>query len=478
MLLNAGGRMDGEIKAATERWRIRIESVVFTFYSNGTLFVTAPSSRRAADLVKEVCKIVGPLPQDRVDRDRLIGLDETGKGEILGHMVLAGAMIPKTLVEDIRTQIGPADTKKRRTTRYWRSLLIRLDHLRSKGLEFLTESIPPWHVDRYNINKIMDLKYKRILDHFIHGPGNRTEKLRIVVDDYGVGRILGEYLGLLEKRGAEVRVEFRADERYAEVALASVVAKSRREDMMAAISRSYSLPNTPVGSGNAGDVKTVQWLRRWKESGKEWAWFVRRSFRTVAELDGRPVPKKEEPPIREELLSHESREVLRTGTLSVKSLTILCPKCGSCLRSCRIVPFETKLVARCLNCNEEIRDLATTLLYYNGCVIPDSSAIITGMISKDLESGRFFEGFTFVIPPQVRRECDTVGGRKELGRIAEFASMGRIRLEQPKEMSIEDRTGDELVVDCAEAYDGMILTKDGGMYLLAGSRGIFCLQRV
>jgi len=46
-------------------------------------------------------------------KDFLIGLDETGKGEVIGHTVLTGVIFPKELFKDVDLLIGPADTKNR-----------------------------------------------------------------------------------------------------------------------------------------------------------------------------------------------------------------------------------------------------------------------------------------------------------------------------------------------------------------------------
>ena len=53
----------------------------------------------------------------------------------------------------------------------------------------------------------------------------------------------------------------------------------------------------------------------------------------------------------------------------------------------------------------------------------DSNIIIGGLLSKDLDHTKFFEGFTILLDPIVKRECETEGGKKELERLARFAAM-------------------------------------------------------
>jgi len=141
-----------------------------------------------------------------------------------------------------------------------------LDRLKRKGLIFLIEKIPPWHVDKYNVNKIMDVVYQRILSQLMREV--EPKDCRIVLDDYGIGSNLLKYLDFLESRRAEIKVESKAYEKYAEVRLASVIAKREKEKVMEAINKTYAINGCSVGSGNANDPVTLKWIEKWKEKGK------------------------------------------------------------------------------------------------------------------------------------------------------------------------------------------------------------------
>lgn len=480
ILLDAGGIKDKETKGVRELWRIRAFGTVFTLWEKGTVFTPCSGSEKVVKICNTISEILGES-LEKPEKEFLIGLDETGKGEVLGHSVLAGVVFPSKILGRIQDLLGVADTRKKKSTSYWDNLFMEIDVLKGEGLDFIIEKIPPWHVDQYNLNKIMDMVYQRILGYFTRKVPTRNT--RIVIDDYGIGTILSGYLKSLGETGAEIIVEHKADENYQESRLASVIAKREREKVMEAITISYSLPDIPVGSGNAGDPATLKWLEEWKKTKGEWPWFVKRSFSTIRKLNGKLEARKSEPPIKHEVLSQDSRKLFDLGKLSVESLNVQCPKCGAAGKSSEIFPYQNiKLEGRCVDCKEIIHNLNTTLLYYCGYIIPDSSVILSGTLSKDLGAGKFFEGFTFLLHPEVRKECDAGrGGRSELKRLADFSSVGRIRLIEipPKSLSgHECSSSDESIVEGARLFNGIIFTRDGGMYAAVASKGMFCLHGV
>jgi ribonuclease HII len=372
-----------------------------------------------------------------------------------------------------------ADTKHKRDVAYWDDLFRQIDRFKSRGLDFVVEKIPPWHVDRYNLNKIMDVVYQRIISFFLRHA--ESSQCRVVIDDYGVGATLGRYLRALENAGTEVVVATGADDRFLEARVASVLAKREREKVIEALRQSPQLQvdDHTVGSGNAGDPETLAWLKAWKATGKQWPWFVKRSFRTVRAMDRLSgEAKKEAPPIRDDILSQEFLEAFEQGRLSITSLSIVCPVCGAVSKAALVTPDKDgKFVGRCISCKKLIANLGFTLRYYCGYVLPDSNIITGGLLSKDLGRSRFFEGFTVLLDATVRSECDTPGGKQELGRLARFAAMGRIGLEaggSPQEGTNFQR--DEAILDSAIKYNSVLITNDQNVKAAAQARQLFVLS--
>ncbi|GIV01001.1 MAG: hypothetical protein KatS3mg014_2616 [Actinomycetota bacterium] len=337
-------------------------------------------------------------------------------------------------------------------------------------------------IDRYNINRLLDVTYQRILNVFFRRaqPG----LARIAVDDYGVGETLERFLRALGNQGAEVVVEAGADDHYLEARVASVLAKREREKVLEAINRKpeFQVDGLSVDSGNAGNPQTLAWLRAWKATGRPWPWFIRRSFGTIRELDGAEPRRKEEPPLRDDLLSEEFRKDFAEGRLSITSLRVVCPSCGDVSRAALVTLDDFgKTVPRCIGCKEPLpADLGFTLRFYCGFVVPDANVIRRGLLAKDLAGSRFFEGFTVVLPEVVRAECDNRGGKAELARLSEFAAKGRIALEAGAVdrglRNLESLGRDDLVLEAAIGRNAILLTADGNLKAAAQARGVFTLS--
>lgn len=480
-LLKHGGE-EQKVKSPHENWRVRFSDSTFTYYKSGTLYSTPSNSKDPAVFnAWQQINIVGSayvLPS----KDFLIGLDETGKGEVIGHTVLTGVIFPRKIFEEI--DVGPADTKKRHEFKYWDDIFMKLDKLRGRGLDFIYEKIPPWHVDKYNLNKIMDVSYQRILSIFLRKV--EISHCRIVLDDYGIGDTLRRFLNFLKQEGAEVIVAQNSEDKYLEAKVASLISKRQREAVIKAINENseFQINDLSVGSGNAGDPKTDAWLKAWWNKHESWPWFVKRSFKNVRRIEGKSGEiKKISPPIDEKLLSDEFLEELNKGKFSIQSLSLVCPYCGTILKSVNFVVEKDISGVKCINkdCGRIIDNAGITLRYYCGYVLPDSNAIQRNVISRDLNASRFFENFTIILSPVVRKECDgTPRGKKEFEELARFNSVGRIRLESIGKIeeipeNIPNKVRDERIIEDCIRYNAILLTGDKSMQAFAGGRNVFTI---
>jgi len=489
LLLENGG-VEAGVSSTHEAWRITFSDCTFTYYHSGTLYSTPPSSTESSVFeMWDSIDLLAGAPYVPPTKDFLVGLDETGKGEIIGHTILTGVIFPKETFTKVDMLVGPADTKKKHEFEYWDGIFRKLDHLRNSGFDFVLERIPPWQVDKYNLNKIMDVTYQRILATFFRKTD--MSRCRIVLDDYGIGPTLRQFLNFLKEQDAEVIVTSHAENEYLEARTAALVSKRFREAVTRAINNNpeFRIDGLTVGSGNAGDTQTTEWLRKWHSSGREWPWFVKRSFRTVRLIEGRQEKaEKVLPPIRDELLSEEFFEEFNKGSLSIQALSVVCPSCGSILRTATFAVFTKsgRQVSglRCPNpeCKHLIRDAGITLRYYCGYVVPDSSVIQRNVLSKDLKASRFFEGFTVILTPVVRKECDgTPNGRREFDELRRYSSMGRVRLEvvgrvEDLQEALSGTIRDERIIESCLEHSAILLTADKSMSSFAYGKNVFTIS--
>jgi hypothetical protein len=88
--------------SVSEIWRVKLSDATFTLYKNGTLYSTGSATSGA--MVEEAWAFIDTLLPRRFassERTFWIGLDERGKGELVGHLTLACALVPGTLAPDV-----------------------------------------------------------------------------------------------------------------------------------------------------------------------------------------------------------------------------------------------------------------------------------------------------------------------------------------------------------------------------------------
>lgn len=484
-LIKNGG-LDMGIKSEHEEWQIKFSDSTFIFYKKGTLYSTPsksldPAIYRAWEFIDSLFNPRYVLPS----RDYLLGFDETGKGEVFGHTMLGGVIFPRALFSQLEQVVGNADTKKSHSAQYWDNIFIELDKLKKDGFDFLVEKIPPWQVDKYNYNKLLDITYQRLLNQLYRFTD--FSKTRIVVDDYKIGDTLDRYLRALEKQGAEIIVVSNSESQFLEAKVASLIAKRNSQMMLESIRKSpeYTVNGINIGSGNAGDPLTIAWLDVWKKTGNEWPWFVKQSFKNIREIDGRGEVKKLAPPINESLLSQEFREEFANGNLSIKSLSLVCPFCGAVLKSVKLtftlVQDQSITELRCNDCNNTLPDAGITLRYYCGYLLPDTNAMMRRYLSRDLSRSQLFENFKVILSSIVRGECDGKSGSKqELEQLQTFSSKGMITIESVGSLQnagvYSNTKRDEMIIQDCLKHNAILLSADKSMQTFAIGKGVFTIN--
>lgn len=179
---------------------------------------------------------------------KVLGIDEAGRGPVIGELVVAGVMIEEGSEKDIE---GAKDSKL-----LSHKVRIELDKQIREKTKFLVLEVPPSEIDKAllsensNLNWLEAQKQAEIINKLkpdkaiIDCPSPNCEKYTEFLKD------------LLDNKEVELIVEHKADMKYQTCAAASILAKVRREDIMEEIRKKYG----DAGTGYPADPKTKKFI--------------------------------------------------------------------------------------------------------------------------------------------------------------------------------------------------------------------------
>lgn len=199
----------------------------------------------------------------------VLGLDEAGRGPVLGPLVVCGCAFEAGALEQLAA-LGVADSKTLKP-----AVRRRLaEEIRGLAEFVVVRALPPAVVDGARLRGLLNQLETEAMVAVIR----ETSPDEVYVDALGnrphrFGRALAAALGAGAPR---IVAESRADATYPVVSAASIVAKVERDATIAALTEEHG----DVGSGYPGDPRTMAFLRRCRARGAFPA-CVRRSWRTL-----------------------------------------------------------------------------------------------------------------------------------------------------------------------------------------------------
>lgn len=201
----------------------------------------------------------------------ILGIDEAGRGSVLGPMVIAGVVVPEKM-EKVLERMGVKDSKRLTPNR--RTILSRK---LKKMFEYEIVVISAREIDEMraegiNLNEIEKNAMESILLKI------NPEKAIVDAVDVKAERFQEN---LCRDTGVNVIAEHKADDKYIEVSAASIIAKAERDDQIAQINKEF-IKSGGIGSGYPSDPKTKDFLTNYTYD--EMPDFVRRSWATVAKM--------------------------------------------------------------------------------------------------------------------------------------------------------------------------------------------------
>ena len=201
----------------------------------------------------------------------ILGIDEAGRGSVLGPLVIAGVVIDKRK-EAVLDNMGVKDSKK----------------LTPKRREVLTRKLKKmfvWDTVIYSAQDIDELRAQGINLNEIERKGMEKLIAKMDFDEAIVDAVDVKPQRFQDKlahaTGKNVRAEHKADDKYIEVGAASIIAKQTRDDAIAEINKRFADVGG-IGSGYPSDPTTKEFLSNYTYN--EMPDFVRKSWSTVAKL--------------------------------------------------------------------------------------------------------------------------------------------------------------------------------------------------
>jgi ribonuclease HII len=202
---------------------------------------------------------------------REIGIDEAGKGPVIGSMFVAGVLHFPGLEE-----LGVKDSKCLSPARR-EYLADRIEEATEVHVVEMTASAIDERRKRHTMNEILVECFSDVIWYF--------QPDRAIVDaaDVKPERFAANLRASYEEAGGgaiEIVSEFKADAHYPLVSAASIVAKAHRDRSIRALGVELGVE---LGSGYPSDPRTVRFLR---ELLKEYEFedippYVRKSWKTV-----------------------------------------------------------------------------------------------------------------------------------------------------------------------------------------------------
>ncbi len=216
-----------------------------------------------------------------------LGIDDAGRGPVIGPMVLAGCLIDsKTLINF--KKLGIRDSKQLTPKR--REFLAEKIRKEVKNFEIVLASADEINLKQdsgINLNKLEAIKAAKIINKLNSG----NEKIKVILDCPSTSLVKWrDFLRTQIKNlsNLEIICEHKADKNHISVSAASILAKSEREKQIAKLKKKYG---DEIGSGYTSDPLTSKFLTNNSSKHKNSGIF-RKNWSTWKKIQAKSEQKK------------------------------------------------------------------------------------------------------------------------------------------------------------------------------------------
>ncbi len=202
----------------------------------------------------------------------ILGIDEAGRGAVIGPLVIAGVVIDSSSEEYLKEE-GVRDSKELSESERERLFNV----IKEVASDIRVVRVTPREIDMYRSKNKLNLleaeKMAEIINScfnvrkiYIDSPQNNAEKFTEVIKS------------MCSLENKEVVVEAKADKKYVAVSCASIVAKVIRDREIEKIRKETGID---VGKGYPSDERTINSLKIILEKYPQ---YVRKSWVTVEKI--------------------------------------------------------------------------------------------------------------------------------------------------------------------------------------------------
>lgn len=201
---------------------------------------------------------------------RILGIDEAGRGPVIGPMVLAGVLMNEGQAEKL-SELGVKDSKQLSRSR--RSSLA--SEIVTVASEVRLLAIPPSELD----GSLTEIELEGMAQ-LIRALEPTVVYLDAPVPPSGIARYVSALCARVGDHELEVIAENKADERYPVVSAASILAKVQRDQLVCDLKAKYG----DFGWGYPSERKTKTFLENWYAAHGAFPDCVRQRWKTVQRL--------------------------------------------------------------------------------------------------------------------------------------------------------------------------------------------------
>ena len=213
----------------------------------------------------------------------VLGVDEAGRGPVVGSLMMAGVMIEESKLEALKN-LGVKDSKL--LTHPKRIKLA--EEIKKIADEYKVIVVPPKEIDEAVESKDKNMNLNWLEAHKIAAIINELSPDKVYLDcpSSNIKKFTSYLKELIDDQNVEIIAEHKADVTYPIVSAASIIAKVRREEEVAAIEQ---MTGQSIGTGYPANPLCQKFL---KENFDKYPDIFRKSWVTWKDHKSAAAQKK------------------------------------------------------------------------------------------------------------------------------------------------------------------------------------------